>query len=261
MSSESSSRRVVIVTGAAEGIGRGIALRLAKDGYDLGLFDLPSSQEKLNQLAASLQDEDSVRVVNVLTSVAEEADVKRLVEVVVQELSSLYAMIANAGISINSVLHENNLISVNVKGTFFCYKYAAEQLIKQGKGGRMVGACSIAGKKGMPGASVYSATKFAIRGLTQSAAADYGKYGITVNAYAPGVIETPLMERLDEFHTSAKGLSKDHGQLGLAALPLLNAMDSQRIMSPSWCHSSSLMMQCSLLVNRSYTVDGGCVFD
>ena len=87
----SSSRRVVIVTGAAEGIGRSITLRLAEDGYDLGLFDLPSSQEKLEQLSATVRSGHGVRVFNVLGSVAEEADVRRLVAAVVQELGRLYA--------------------------------------------------------------------------------------------------------------------------------------------------------------------------
>ncbi|KAI0642833.1 acetoin reductase family protein [Trametes meyenii] len=212
--SSSDSRRVAIVTGAAEGIGRGVALRLAKDGFDLGLFDLPHAQEKLEDLAESVRKEFGARVVNVYGDVSKEEDVKRLVEMVVQELGSLYAMIANAGISLNRVLHEtpteeiDKLLNVNVKGTFFSYKYAAIQMIKQGKGGRIVGASSIAGKRGLPEQAIYSATKFAVRGMTQCAAIDYGKYGITVNAYAPGVIETPLMGYLDEYHTSKTGEPK-----------------------------------------------------
>lgn len=87
-----SSRRVAIITGAAEGIGRGIALRLAKDGFDLGLFDLPRSQDRLDELATKIKDEFGVRVVNVFGSVAEEEDVRRLVETVVQDLGSLYAV-------------------------------------------------------------------------------------------------------------------------------------------------------------------------
>ena len=90
--SASTSKRVAIITGAAEGIGRGIALRLAKDGYDLGLFDLPNAQGKLDQLAEEIREVHGVRVVNVLGSVAEEGDVKRLVDTVVQELGSLYAV-------------------------------------------------------------------------------------------------------------------------------------------------------------------------
>ncbi|KAH9919206.1 NAD(P)-binding protein [Epithele typhae] len=194
----SNPRRVVIITGAAQGIGRGIALRLAKDGYGLGLFDLPCEQTNLVELAAKLMDTHGTPVVNAVGDVSNEEDVARLVATVVQELGSLYAMIANAGISINSVLHQTpvadfeRLMNVNVKGTFLCYKYAAEQLIKQGGGGRLIGAASIASKKGGPEMAAYAATKFAIRGMTQCAAMDYAKYGITANTYAPGMIDTPL---------------------------------------------------------------------
>ena len=87
-----SPRRVAIVTGAAEGIGRGIALRLAKDGFDLGLFDLPRSQEKLEALAGEIRKEYGARVVPVYGDVSKEEDVQRLVETVVAELGSLYAV-------------------------------------------------------------------------------------------------------------------------------------------------------------------------
>ncbi|KAI0687071.1 hypothetical protein C8Q76DRAFT_803764 [Earliella scabrosa] len=135
-------RRVAIITGAAEGIGRGIARRLARDGFDLGLFDLPRARERLEGLAAELRRTDDgigigigIRVVTVYGDVAVEEDVSRLVEEVVQELGGLYAMIANAGVAINRVLHETpteELLNINVKGTFLSYKYAAIQLIKQG---------------------------------------------------------------------------------------------------------------------------------
>lgn len=88
----STPRRVVIITGAAEGIGRGIALRLAKDGYDLGLFDLPNAQAKLDDLAATIEKDYAVRVLKVIGSVAEEDDVKRLVDTVVEAFGSLYAV-------------------------------------------------------------------------------------------------------------------------------------------------------------------------
>lgn len=143
-------------------------------------------------------------------------------------------MIANAGICINQVLHESTvvfcccttyvvdmwpiiatsedadkLLDINVKGTFYSFKYAAIQMIKQGTGGRLVGAASIAGKRGkwtavrytertLRGAAgfaehaLYSASKFAVRAIVQCAALDYGQYGITVNAYAPGACETSL---------------------------------------------------------------------
>ncbi|TBU28487.1 short chain oxidoreductase [Dichomitus squalens] len=212
--SNSATRRAVIITGAAEGIGRAIATRLARDGYDLGLFDLPHARDRLEELAESTRTRHGAKVCNVYGDVTVEDDVKRLVETVVQELGDLYAFIANAGIARIGTLHEvpteefDKLMNVNVKGVFFSYKYAAIQLIKQGHGGRMIGAASAAGKKGASGWGVYSASKFAVRGLTQSAAMDYGKYGITVNAYAPGFIETPLLEGIDEIYSAKIGKPK-----------------------------------------------------
>ena len=88
----SSTKRVAIVTGAAQGIGRCIARRLAKDGLDIGLFDLPQSRELLEEVASGIRNEFGVSVVTVYGSVAEESDVKRLVDTVVEELGSLYAV-------------------------------------------------------------------------------------------------------------------------------------------------------------------------
>ena len=88
----SQSKRVAIITGAAEGIGRGIATRLAKDGLDLGLFDLPRAQDRMEELAESLRNAYGVRVVTVYGDVSKEEDVENLVNVVVKELGSIYAV-------------------------------------------------------------------------------------------------------------------------------------------------------------------------
>ncbi|KAI0629961.1 acetoin reductase family protein [Trametes polyzona] len=265
MSTSTSNKRVAIVTGAAEGIGRGIALRLAKDGLDLGLFDLPRSQEKLESLAQELRKEFGTRVVTVYGDVSKEEDVKRLVDTVVQELGSLWAMIANAGISINRVLHEtpteeiDRVLGVNFKGTFFCFKYAAIQLIKQGKGGRLLGASSIAGKKGLPEQALYSSTKFAIRGMTQCAAMDYGKYGITVNSYAPGVIETPLMDYLDEYHTSRAGQPKGSWTKSFNSLSVLGRNGKPEDVAK--LVSFLVSEDAAFITGQTYLVDGGICFD
>ena len=96
-----STKRVAIVTGAAEGIGRAIATRLAKDGFDLGLFDLPRAETRLTELAETLKSEYGTRVVLVEGDVSREADVQRLVETVVGELGNLYAV----SISPNHLVH------------------------------------------------------------------------------------------------------------------------------------------------------------
>ena len=88
----SATKRVAVITGAAEGIGRGIALRLAQDGFDLGLFDLPRAKDRLEDLVNTLKKEHGTRVVAVYGDVSKEEDVKGLVETVVQELGGLYAV-------------------------------------------------------------------------------------------------------------------------------------------------------------------------
>ncbi|KAL0060308.1 hypothetical protein AAF712_012874 [Marasmius tenuissimus] len=88
----------------------------------------------------------------------------------------------------------DKIISVNIRGVILCYKYAAKQMIAQGRGGRIIGASSGAGKQGYALLPVYSASKFAVRGLTQATAKEVGPHKITVNAYAPGCIETDMSE-------------------------------------------------------------------
>jgi NAD(P)-dependent dehydrogenase (short-subunit alcohol dehydrogenase family) len=92
----------------------------------------------------------------------------------------------------------DQMFAVHARGAFLCYKYAIKQMIKQGRGGRVVGACSVFGKKAGMNCAHYSAAKFAIRGLTQAAAQEVGKHGITVNGYAPGFINTPMVDGLPE---------------------------------------------------------------
>jgi len=121
-----------------------------------------------------------------------------MVDVVVQRLGGIDVMVANAGSCkpasfLDTTVEElQRALSVNVIGTFLCYKYAAQQMIKQGRGGRIIGASSVAGKTGVPLICSYNASKFAVRGLTQAASSEFARYGITVNAYAPGSSEPSM---------------------------------------------------------------------
>ncbi|KLO15222.1 NAD-binding protein [Schizopora paradoxa] len=201
-----------MVTGAAQGIGRAVALRLAKDGYSVALNDLPSAQtnleclqEEIGSLTGSTGVEASQRdTLLVMGDVSVEEEVQGMVSSCVEKLGGLDVMVANAGIAIVKPLVElsaeefDKVISVNLRGVMLCYKYAAIQMIKQGGGGRIIGASSANGKVGAPRLTAYSASKFAIRGLTQSAALELGKHKITVNAYAPARILTPMLEEYDD---------------------------------------------------------------
>ncbi|KAF8266245.1 hypothetical protein EI94DRAFT_1772173 [Lactarius quietus] len=201
--------KVALVTGAARGIGRAIALRLAHDGLDVAVNDKTSSPE-LDGLVREIESKGR-RSLAVPADISLETEVEKIVRKVVQDLGSLDVMVANAGIlSFESLLNSDeatvevfdHVMAVNARGTMLCYKHAAKQMIAQGRGGRIIGACSITGKQGhlFPLRCVeadlpYSASKFAVRGLTQAAACELGKHGITVNAYAPGAVKTALSQR------------------------------------------------------------------
>ncbi|TFK71142.1 short chain oxidoreductase [Pluteus cervinus] len=201
MFSNPQPKRVAIVTGAAQGIGRGVALRLSKDGLDVVLNDLSEKKHLLDELSKEIDDSGG-RCIVAIADVSVEEEVRNMVQVTVEELGGLDVMVANAGIATMRPIIEtqteewDHLFSVNTRGTFLCYKHAAQQMIKQGRGGRIIGASSSAGKQGEELCAAYSATKFAIRGLTHAAAKEWGKHGITVNAYAPGPIDTAMTRAL-----------------------------------------------------------------
>ncbi|CAK5274104.1 unnamed protein product [Mycena citricolor] len=125
-----------------------------------------------------------------------------MVEEVVDVHGGLDVMVANAGVAPwGSILKVDatewdRVMAVNIRGTFLCYKYAGRQMVAQGRGGRIIGASSVAGKMGFPFLPAYCASKFAVMGLTQATAQELGKHGITVNAYAPGPLNSELMQSL-----------------------------------------------------------------
>ncbi|KAL1666491.1 hypothetical protein GGF50DRAFT_113197 [Schizophyllum commune] len=190
--------RVAIVTGAAQGLGKAIALRLAKDGLAVGLNDIPSKKEALDEVAKEIVKVNGRAVVHV-GDVSKQEVVQNLIDTVVGTLGGLHVMVANAGMARPAPFLEesletfNQVMSVNTTGLFLCYQLAGRKMIELGsKDGRIIGASSIGGKQPLRGLTSYTASKFAVRGLTQSAALALGPHGITVNSYAPGLIDTPL---------------------------------------------------------------------
>jgi len=114
-------------------------------------------------------------------------------------------MVANAGSFEGKPLVElsgdewDKLLSINLRGVFLCYREAAKIMIKQGKGGRLIAASSSAGYTGGPNICAYATSKWGVRGLTQNAAIELAPYKITVNAYCPGSVDTPLLNRALEY--------------------------------------------------------------
>ncbi|KAJ7182883.1 hypothetical protein C8R43DRAFT_1116500 [Mycena crocata] len=195
------SKGVVLVTGAAQGIGREIALRLADDGFDVAVNDIPSKATNLSLVLADIEAKGR-KSSSHIADVTLEEQVKKMIDEVVTTHGALDVVVANAGVTKwvslfdTSVEDWDRIMTVNGRGTFLCYKYAGMQMVAQGRGGRIIGASSIAGKTGFPFTSAYCASKFAVRGLTQAAAQEFGKHGITVNAYAPGMIDSEMLNSL-----------------------------------------------------------------
>ncbi|KAK0499040.1 acetoin reductase family protein [Armillaria luteobubalina] len=191
--------RTAIITGAAEGVGRAIALRLSTDGCQVVVSDLPSRKSLLDDLVSEIT-RTGRGAVAVTADISVERDVEDLVAETVLHFGSIDIMVANDDhvvtptaptILDTSVEEWGRVFDPSIKSTLLCYKSAARAMIKQNRGGRIIGTCSSVGK------SNCGTNKIAIRGLTQIAACEWRKYGITVNGYAPGMTDTPLLQRMD----------------------------------------------------------------
>jgi meso-butanediol dehydrogenase / (S,S)-butanediol dehydrogenase / diacetyl reductase len=200
-----------IVTGAGRGIGREIALRLAKDGHAVAVNDIDKSTAE--SVAAEIEGAGG-RAITVPADVVDRNAVFAMVERTARELASVDVMVANAGVAqVKSLLELTpddlqTIFSVNVFGVVYCMQAAAEQMIAQGTGGKIINAASIAAHSGFDLLGHYSATKFAVRALTQAAAKELAKHGITVNAYCPGIVGTDMWDLIDEKLGHYLGLAK-----------------------------------------------------
>lgn len=193
----SNSKKVAVVTGAAQGIGLKIAERLFEDGYSIALVDF---NEEVAKESAEKLSKEGQEAVAFKADVSNRDQVFSVLNQVVEHFGDLNVLVNNAGLGpmtpIESVTPEqfNQVVGVNVGGVFWGIQAAIEQFDKLGHGGKIINATSQAGVEGNAGLSLYSSTKFAVRGLTQVAARDLAEKNITVNAFAPGIVETPMMK-------------------------------------------------------------------
>ena len=203
-------QEVAFVTGAAQGIGEAIARRLAKDGFAVAVADM--NTDKAQAVADSINQSDG-RAMAVTLDVTDRVQVRSAVEKTVTKLGDFNVIVNNAGLGpttpIESITPElfDKVYHVNVAGTIWGMQAAIQAFRDRGHGGKIINATSQAGVVGNPSLMLYSSTKFAIRGLTQVAARDLAKEGITANAYAPGIVKTPMM--MDIAHQVGVNAGKD----------------------------------------------------
>jgi NAD(P)-dependent dehydrogenase (short-subunit alcohol dehydrogenase family) len=191
--------RVAIITGGGRGIGRGVALRFAREGAKLALVDI--EQAHLDESSSEL-DAAGVPAERILLQgdVSSSADVQRFFDSTIERFGRLDILVNNAGIGNPPVPIINmpeeawdRTLAVNLKSVFLCSKLAALQFIKQGGGGRIISVASQAGKTGYPMLTPYCASKAGIVLFTQAFAKEVGQHKINVNCVCPGTIDTPLL--------------------------------------------------------------------
>lgn len=191
--------KIVIVTGAGSGIGKATAIHFAKHGATVVVSDRKS--ESANKVV-ELIVKDGGTALQIEADVTNFEAVENLVAQTVKEFGRLDVIVNNAGIGPNLLrTHEatlqdwNQVIAVNQTGVFYCMKVALGQFLKQG-GGNIINIASLAGLKASPNNISYSASKFAVVGMTKSAAMEYATKNIRVNAVCPGYTESALLDQL-----------------------------------------------------------------
>ena len=247
------SGKTAIVTGGAMGIGYGIAYRLAEAGANVVIADMngAAADEAAAKLAAQ-----GWGALAVQTDVSDAAQVEKMVEAAVAAFGSLDTIVNDAGIYPSVPLMQlspeqfDKIISVNLKGAFLCCKAAAAQMIKQGKGGKIINITSIdAVHPSMIGLATYDASKHGLWGFTKNIALELAPHGIWVNAIAPGGVSTP-----------GTGMDKMTKEMQETMKPFIEKIPMKRMGEPDDIGRVALFLSSDLssyMTGSQIVVDGG----
>ncbi len=226
------SGKIALVTGAAQGIGREIALALAADDADVAICDvnLEAAQKTAAEIEATGRKSLAIKA-----NVASSADVSAMIEQVVGKFSRIDILVNNAGITRDGLLLRMKdedwdlVLSINLKGAFLCAKSALKYMSKQ-RAGTVINIASIVGAMGNAGQANYVASKAGLIGLTKTIAREYANRGITANAVAPGFIETAMTQALPENVRQELAKQIPMGKLGTPA----DVANAVRFLASPW---------------------------
>ena len=246
------NQKVAIITGGSSGTGRATAVALAKEGVKVVVA---ARRAKEGEETVHLVKEAGSDGIFVKTDVANEDDVRSLVEKTVKTYNRLDYAFNNAGIGETTtplVEQKSNvfdqIMNVNVKGVWLCMKYEIPQIMRSG-GGAIVNMSSGAGVIGFPQKSIYAASRHAVLGLTKSAALEYAKSGIRINAVAPGTVDTDTLKR-------AAGDNKQFLETLKSMHPIGRIGDPEEIANAVvWLLSN----KASFVLGHTLLVDGGMI--
>lgn len=193
--------RVALVTGSGRGIGRAIALRLAREGARLVINDVGDAAPAQG-VVAELQALGT-QAVAVLADISQPAEASQLVEAAVQEFGQVDILVNNAGIARDNLILRmsdaewDQVLNINLKGAFLCTRAVLKYMLRQ-RWGRIISISSVVGVMGNAGQANYAAAKAGLIGLTRSVAKEVASRGITANAIAPGFIDTAMTRALPQ---------------------------------------------------------------
>lgn len=193
------TEKVALVTGASRGIGRAIALELAKEGADI-VVNYAGNKERAEEVVKEIE-EMGRKAISIQADVSDETSVKKMIKDTIKEFNRLDILVNNAGITKDNLIMRmkekdfDDVINTNLKGVFLCTKAVSRQMMKQ-RYGRIINMASIVGVSGNPGQANYVAAKAGVIGLTKSTAKELASRNILVNAVAPGFISTDMTAEL-----------------------------------------------------------------
>lgn len=193
--------KVAVVTGASRGIGRAVALELAKQGAAV-VINYNGSQQKAEEVKKLIEEAGGTAAI-MQCNVADFEACEAFIKAIIKEYGRIDVLVNNAGITKDGLLMKmpeadfDQVLNINLKGTFNCIRFVSRQMLKQ-RSGRIINMTSVVGVTGNMGQANYAASKAGVIGLTKATARELASRGITVNAVAPGFIESDMTDVLPE---------------------------------------------------------------